>query len=699
MARVTSGPSVRPGSQTLPSPPLVTSSLGNTRYDIYPVYRSMSSVPIAPTSHEATNSNYQQPPSTDCDPEDATASGAADSGFSDVANSLGAQDNQRSGQASPSHRPAKPRLRSGAANYRDLFNAVVRDVSREPDKEVNRLPPSLIGASHWSSFEKEMFFEALARCRPGNLLELSRAIGTKSEAEIHVYLRLLQDRVLECDTSLPAKESFSIAELPAAYEVSKVCEAALANAADVLARKVDLSDGRVERAKHGDTWIIDEDLATSIEASLRSEESVKSTIAPDAEKASGEQRVPPVQIRSAELLSPEAFLTLSRNIFMNAKPESGNNWRDLVVEEDGPSSPAIFRTAFDDFYNLAVSLTRRIVQTTLFQANSRLRASDASRRHHELTAEVREVDVRTAVKLLSLRTEWRAHWAGVPRRCGLDVYTEIGKYLDGRPGTKNGVELTPEEVEMELGVGREQDAAGDEPALPGGDGELAESDFDSDDFTELGDDGTTIDLDNLKRDIDETYKTESEDLGGGIAEGVQPNRKRKRVLGPASAKLEDQHIEALDMRAGAEETHRLWKSLGKDKGRANPEALPQAPPVPKLKYAETGARSNVGTTMRYETIWERSGKGVPEYEFKRTEELGRAGREKRRRFREEALTQAHGLQPDPRAEKAKRDLSAEDLSAEDLSAEDLSAEDLPDMKSDPDIEAEDIISDAEGEVD
>ncbi|KAK1819831.1 hypothetical protein LTR12_005706 [Friedmanniomyces endolithicus] len=643
----------------------------------------MSSVPIAPASHEATNSNYQQPTSADCNPEDATASAAADFGPSDVTNSLGAQDDQRSGQASPSHRTAEPRLRSGAANYRDLFNAVVRDVSGEPDNEVDRLPPSLVGASHWSSFEKEAFFSRLARCRPGNLLELSRTIGTKSEAEVYVYLRLLEESVLKVDASLPAKEAFSVAELPAAYEVSGVCGSALEAAADALARKVGLYDVRMEQTKHGNTWLIDENLAASIEAEVRNADSLEGAIVPDGDPMSEEQRVLPTLFPSADLLCPEAFLTLSRNVFMNAKPESGNNWRDLVVEEDGPASPAIFRTAFDDFYNLALSLTRRIVQTALFQATSRLRASDASRRQHQLTAEVREVDVRTAVKLLSLRTEWRTYWAAVPGRCGLDVYTEIGRYLDGRPGTKNGVKLTPEEVEMELGVDREQDAAGNELALPDGDGELAESDFDSDDFTELGDDETTIDLDDHKRDVEETFKTESEDLGGGIADGVEPSRKRKRVLSPASAKLEDQHIEALDMKASAEETHRLWKLLGKKNGGTKLETLSQLPPVSRFQRADTGARSSVKTTMRYKAMWEHFGEDLPEHDFQRIEKLGRAGREKRRRFREETLAQAHGLQPDLRAEKAERDLSAEDL---------------PDMKLDPNIEADDSISDAESEV-
>ncbi|KAK0341524.1 hypothetical protein LTR59_018250 [Friedmanniomyces endolithicus] len=326
---------------------------------------------------------------------------------------------------------------------------------------------------------------------------------------------------------------------------------------------------------------------------------------------------------------------------MNAKPESGNDWRDLVVEGDGSSSPAIFRTAFDDFYNLAVSLTRRLVQTTLFQATSRLRASDASRRNHQLTAEVREVDVRTAVELLSLRTEWRTYWAEVPRRCG---------YLDGRPGTKNGVKLTHEEVEIELRVDREQDAAGAGGAPFDNSGELAESDFDADDFTELDDDEMTSDFDNQKRDLEETLKTESEDLEGRIADEIQPSRKRKRVLSPASLKMQDQYIEAMDTRAGAEETHRLWKLLGKDRGGTKLAALPQLPPASGIKRADTGARGEITATMRYEAMWERFGKGVPEYEFKRTEELGRAGREKRRRFREETLTQLHGLQPDLRGE-------------------------------------------------
>lgn len=57
-----------------------------------------------------------------------------------------------------------------------------------------------------------------------------------------------------------------------------------------------------------------------------------------------------------------------------------------------------------------------------------------------------------ALDILGLSTEVKTYWARLPRRQGLDVFSDSEKYHDGRPGTKNGVRLTYEEVEAELGL-------------------------------------------------------------------------------------------------------------------------------------------------------------------------------------------------------------------------------------------------------
>lgn len=77
---------------------------------------------------------------------------------------------------------------------------------------------------------------------------------------------------------------------------------------------------------------------------------------------------------------------------MNEPLDERNDWSELAAS--GPkevSGPAIYRTAFND-QNLIVSLSRRLVQATIFQALSRLRASDAARTNRKPKAEVNETD-------------------------------------------------------------------------------------------------------------------------------------------------------------------------------------------------------------------------------------------------------------------------------------------------------------------
>ncbi|TKA76344.1 hypothetical protein B0A55_03742 [Friedmanniomyces simplex] len=632
----------------------------------------MSSVPIPTTSHGATNSDPVQRPSYG-DPGDATDSKAAESNSGDAVHVAGQQGGKRSKQASGSHRPASiARPKSGAANYRELLNTVIKDAVGGCDDDLDVLPSSQIGASYWTSTEKEWFLATVARCSPGDLPTLSRAIGSKSEAEVNVYLTLLQDGVYEANAASSSKDAFSIADFSAAYDISTACEAALDDAADALARKIEKHDVRLEQGRHGDCWLINEDLAAAIEAGMESSKSSEDGATADGHSASKEERADPPSLPSAELLRPEAFLLLSRNLFMNARPESGNNWRDLVNESDGLSSPAIFRTAFDDFYNLTVSFTRRLFQTTLFQAASRLRASDTSRNNWQPTAEVKEVDVRTAAELLSLRADWRGYWAGVSRRRGVDVYTEIGKYIDGRPGTKNGVKLTSEEVEAELGLKPEKHEAGESERAPSdGKGELHESDFESDEFTDLSNDDQILGNDKQQYEEDEAFKTEDGDPGGSIENETRSTRKRKRAFSPTLVKLEDQYLEAFDMRAGAAETCRLWKSLGRDRGEPKFEVLPKLPSLPRAKLTDSDVRGKWRAKVMDEAMWKRFGEAVPEHEFHRMEKLGGVGREKRRRLREDLLTRVHGLEPTLSGTKVESDMSADDgsVSAVDSDAE------------------------------
>ncbi|KAF2772180.1 hypothetical protein EJ03DRAFT_267457, partial [Teratosphaeria nubilosa] len=190
--------------------------------------------------------------------------------------------------------------------YRHVLNDMIDETAGRTSNYSYGIGPSQIGASHWTAAEKDALFRKLAICGAGDLHSLSASLGTKSEAEINVYLKLLQDGVLEARATLPSEQNASATDVPSAYEVGPLCEAELESAAGSL-KNVDQSD-----------------------------------------------------------------------------------------------EPAIFRSAFEDFYNIAVSLTRRLVQATIFQTMTRLRASDGSRMAWTPEPLVREKDVKTAVDILGM---------------------------------------------------------------------------------------------------------------------------------------------------------------------------------------------------------------------------------------------------------------------------------------------------------
>ncbi|KAK5675011.1 hypothetical protein LTS10_012423 [Elasticomyces elasticus] len=601
----------------------------------------MSSAQTQDTSSETTDSEKEHPsPSEFSSPEAATEED------NDAVNSSEEAIPPPIEAASTKHgHPKRKRVKRTEPTYHELLNQAISHAAGRPTEAIDVLPPSQIGASYWSSTEKEAFFGALERYDPGNLRELSRAVGTKSKTEIHVYLRLLQDGVREVGLTSQTKDKFNYANIPAAFEVPKTCEAALNNAAADLARKVEKLDARQEEARHGEGWLINEDLAASIEEQLQSTEENGEETAADGERSSGEQEEAPIPLfTSAQLLCPEAFLQLSRNVFMNAPPESGDNWRDLLGEGSGLSGPAIFHTAFDDLHNLAVSFTRRLVQTTLFQAQSRLRASDASRTNWAPVAEVKPFDVSTAAEMLNLRTDWWGYWAKVPRRCGLEVFTDIKKYADGRSRTKNGVKLAYDEVETEMGLRQELYSTEDDGgrAQPMEKEELAEHDFDSDDFTDISVEGSEAASPHSASDVDGGEYTNDSESEGSVKEEPLPPRKRRRALSPtAFAKLEDEYLEALDVRAGAQETARLWKMLGRDRGEPDLGEPPQPPSMPREQQDDDGLRVNWRAKVNFESLWEKNDESVSSSAFVKMEERGRTGREKRMRFMEKALRRLH----------------------------------------------------------
>lgn len=127
-------------------------------------------------------------------------------------------------------------------------------------------------------------------------------------------------------------------------------------------------------------------------------------------------------IPEAKLLQPQTMLTLSKHYFMNGSPDIPSPWPHWSEYASKlASEPSIYRTAFNDFHRLAVSVTKRLVQTAVMQANSRLRAQRRRKDDKGLSPFVKTRDVLTAIDILGLRRNGSERWKGVARRCNLRV--------------------------------------------------------------------------------------------------------------------------------------------------------------------------------------------------------------------------------------------------------------------------------------
>lgn len=432
------------------------------------------------------------------------------------------------------------------AQYRDVLNDMIADARDRTVPLDPALGRSQIGMSMWSAYEKRVLFGALERYGTGNYPKLVSAVRTKSQHEVQVYLSLLQEGLAAQNSSSPHK-CIRLNDVPAAIEVTEDCETALNAAADTLSSLVEKHEQIEARTKLGDDWLIDEEVADAedqtYELALASETEVidDDVSVADAESTSSDR---------TNLLRSAAFLQLSKHLFMNNSEYQELNWHYIDPITDASNEPTMFRRAKDDLHALAISLTSRLVQASIFQAMTRLRANDSSRADWTPLAAVRETDVRSAMQVLNMGPVWHHYWARVARRCRVLVFSDSKKYRDGRPGTKSGLPLSYEEVEAELDLEGIVAQAGSEHdnsrAVNGTD----QADFvaDSDAYTDISED-----------DSDSGDDTED---GRPAMQGFNSTRKRRRPLSSESfARIEDESVEHQDQSRSAQEQIRLWQCL------------------------------------------------------------------------------------------------------------------------------------------
>jgi hypothetical protein len=469
--------------------------------------------------------------------------------------------------------------------YKRLLHRDIKDSEPGLLHSAADLPPSQIDGSYWTAREKESFFEALALRGQDDLPGIHKFVATKTLPEIRRYLLLLREQ-----TGHPPK---GLAEAPISLEIDQYCETALDQAASSLLERTLKCEIKDERKRYGQHWLIHESLASDLEDRYQEiptarppfqageeeiEEStgvLKTDQVLPADAVTADANVSPTSsmvlsdndqpsIPSVELLKPAALLQLSRSLFMNQ--HGSENWWTMADKSDEEmlSSPAIFRSAFEDFHELAIDITRKLVQATLLQAMSRLRASDGPR----ATPLVVENDAWTATELLGLNTDWQGYWVTVARRCNVHVYSEAKAYYDGRQSTKNGVKLTFNEAENELGRNKSPVPS------PVGD-----------------DDHASID-----------------DFAAEASDDSRCSATSQKAVETSQACEEDEYLEALDQVASIAESNRLFRLLDCEQLRtAKHERIDPAQLKPKKRkrHDETDVtQEDWRKRVRYESEWE-----------------------------------------------------------------------------------------------
>ncbi|KAI8941858.1 hypothetical protein NX059_003056 [Plenodomus lindquistii] len=364
--------------------------------------------------------------------------------------------------------------------YRLLYNEHVLGAAArfEPLASVQHYTTQ-IGASTWSSKEQSALFAALERLGKDDAPGIARAIATKSLPETQELLLLLHDAATkQTDARL------SLRDVPAAIELGDDCIGQLDILAEALAWYQEMNEASQEQAKYGQHWLITSDVAGQIESALnpdraRAASSVPPSRAetprkggnvvigacasckrykqkcdrgtpcstcvrrkldecvypklpakadsprpdPSTEKTKSSQAVNALlqTIPEAQLLNADMMLTLSRTLFMNRSPTVPSpwpHWSEIV--SDLTQEPAIYRSAFNDLHALVVSVTKRLMQTAIAQAISRLR-SQRQRTKKAVMPLVKRRDVSTASDIIGMKRNGRERWQGVARRCGLRV--------------------------------------------------------------------------------------------------------------------------------------------------------------------------------------------------------------------------------------------------------------------------------------
>ncbi|KAL5340365.1 hypothetical protein BJX70DRAFT_361553 [Aspergillus crustosus] len=296
----------------------------------------------------------------------------------------------------------------------------------EHDPTESKLSTTQDGIVIWTPQEKTTFFKFLDMKGQNGIQEIAAAIKTKSELEVQEYIRLLQKGVRRQQfEEHPRTVVFS--DIPAASEIREQCCETLDEYAELLRLEEQRAEDKAGKESHGDLWIIDQEIAEQLEDSVIKSYAHNDTLNTSQEltvhlniqsKIQDEHPGSRIDIQAAAtLFKTTKWILLSERFFMNfGGHRLEDNWANIAFKGETPSITA---DVYHNFYEIALTVTRRLVHATHLFASSRVRRNQKpSRRSAKV---VKSSDVRRAARTLNMKTDASDFWLGLARRCNLDV--------------------------------------------------------------------------------------------------------------------------------------------------------------------------------------------------------------------------------------------------------------------------------------
>lgn len=492
-------------------------------------------------------------------------------------------------QTEAGFRPLKKAKGSFNRAYLDILNEDIEHAAAQyaplghvaQDERIS-LPSSQIGTVDWTSMEKERFFEALGRLGRDDTPGIARRIRTKGEVEVRQYLTLLQDGLTR-RRQQNELDPLELADFPAAVELSHECCEALDEVADSLALRQENFEQTTEQHTHGADWLITQE---------------KCKDASQDEAVDGD-------LTTSSVLNTPNWLQVSERLFMNGTSEE-SNWQSV----DG-DYPSLRHAALENFYSLALTLTKRLTLATIFFANSRIRAESGYNAAKQ--KKVRRRDVRAAALSLGLRAEKLPALAGSARRLGLHVYEHPPKpseeedvttampynaveYALGMSGHRDISSIRNKVQQVELSS--DEEAVSDRaPAHREFETDSADSDDDlpSDEGYEESEDEDEDEGEDIETEADEIILYSTVDQ-------PQTKRDREKLFRKIKAEREQEgYAEAVDAQATYQEERRMWEMLRREPRQ--PLVDPGLPPAGRRLKGSVDAAYSVGKDWRAHTKW------------------------------------------------------------------------------------------------